>query len=261
MLSDTTDDLVNTIFVESEISSNETITFASFADWYTNVGYTIMPWVELIDMNKWPHQAYNEARKMLYGSDDGSEEEEEQEEEEEEESDTGDTGGGRKKEIFQVQINTEGDMLCVYPHNIDCLLRLQSVTSFHTLSDTDITSIVALVSMHGTGGAVEPLDFVDIVRSFIVNDETNGPEQHFAYSFLNQLYSNFDREKYDVVDGPEIVAGLTILAPGSKSDKLASIFHLYVQPSRLLIRPPVYECNTVGNTFFFFLSLHFGQVR
>ena len=44
---------------------------------------------------------------------------------------------------------------------------------------------------------------------------------------MERLYENFDREHYDVVDASEIVAALTILTPGSKSDKLASIFHLY----------------------------------
>jgi hypothetical protein len=53
--------------------------------------------------------------------------------------------------IFSVPLNSERDMLSVYPHNVHNLLRLQSVTSFHRLSAGDVANIASLVQLHGSG--------------------------------------------------------------------------------------------------------------
>ena len=241
-LSNATETLVQAVFAQSEIGSNGTITFASFADWYTNIGFTLMPWIELIDMKKWPHEAYEEARRALYGYDDQEQEveneydyeNEDQEEEdalisqEENESSASadETSSDETKEesaVFNVQLNTNGDSLRVHPSNIDELIRLQSATSFSRLTSAEVERVV---DAYGTGGAIEPANFVDIVGHF-VDDSSDPFDRKFVNSFMERLYENFDREHYDVVDASEIVAALTILTPGSKSDKLASIFHLY----------------------------------
>lgn len=32
---------------------NAALSFDSFADWYTRLGYTSIPWLELLDLHKW----------------------------------------------------------------------------------------------------------------------------------------------------------------------------------------------------------------
>jgi len=33
--------------------TNDSISFDDFADWYTRVGFSNIPWLELLDLNKW----------------------------------------------------------------------------------------------------------------------------------------------------------------------------------------------------------------
>ena len=225
------EELVATIFSEAEIGSNGTITFASFADWYTNVGFTCMPWIELIDMRKWPHEAYQEATEAMLSEAASVAASAAGASVYPKKFDMVSGGGGGASNdavpvvlpVFNVQLNTDGDSLRVYQRNINDLVRLQSLTRFSDLTHDDI---VRVVDLHGTGGAVEPENFNSIVDMF-VDQSLSRHDQQYVRSFLQRLYSNFDREMYEVVDASEIVAGLTVLAPGTKSDKLASIFHLY----------------------------------
>ena len=42
-----------TDMVFNEIAKNDQVTFDDFADWYTNVGHHVIPWLELLDLDKW----------------------------------------------------------------------------------------------------------------------------------------------------------------------------------------------------------------
>ena len=42
--------------VFASVGPTNYITFQDFADWYTVEGHTVVPWLELLDINKWPHE-------------------------------------------------------------------------------------------------------------------------------------------------------------------------------------------------------------
>mmetsp|Transcript_25130 Transcript_25130/g.55143 ORF Transcript_25130/g.55143 Transcript_25130/m.55143 type:complete len:93 (+) Transcript_25130:112-390(+) len=39
--------------MEGDRGIRDTISFDDFAEWYTRVGHSNIPWVELLDLNKW----------------------------------------------------------------------------------------------------------------------------------------------------------------------------------------------------------------
>merc|ERR1712138_386078 len=51
------------------------ISFEEFADWYTNEGYNIIPWIELLDLRKWPYEtivSVDDDRLGMGSTDDGT---------------------------------------------------------------------------------------------------------------------------------------------------------------------------------------------
>ena len=56
------DELTQQIFrkMKGEKPESETaISFSEFADWYTDGGYRVAPWLELLDMKKWPGPSFD----------------------------------------------------------------------------------------------------------------------------------------------------------------------------------------------------------
>ena len=47
-------ELVEAVFKDGDTDQEDRITFAEFADWYTYGGFEVAPWLELLDLNKWP---------------------------------------------------------------------------------------------------------------------------------------------------------------------------------------------------------------
>jgi Ca2+-binding EF-hand superfamily protein len=178
-----------------------------------------MPWLELMDTKKWPHEAYKRLReeKAMPAQQDfvaphalaahASVV----------------SGGGLP--IFNVAVNSDGDSLAVMAADLHNLNRLLKHT---TLVQHSRDALAKLVMDYGTGGAVEPSDYQHVVTRIMKGDSiTDVRDLEFVEQFLLMLYNNFDREGFRVVDASELIAALCILSPGSKSDKLAFIFGLY----------------------------------
>ena len=60
------------------------ITFQDFADWYTTVGHEMVPWLELLDIKKWPKEEDpSKTPDELFDMDDSEDEDKEYQEDEE----------------------------------------------------------------------------------------------------------------------------------------------------------------------------------
>ena len=49
--------LTETVFAQVEPENGDMISFEEFAEWYTNGGFEVAPWLELLDLSKWPFGA------------------------------------------------------------------------------------------------------------------------------------------------------------------------------------------------------------
>ena len=48
--------VTESIFEQANLTKDDRINFEEFADWYTEGGYEMIPWLELLDLNKWPYE-------------------------------------------------------------------------------------------------------------------------------------------------------------------------------------------------------------
>jgi len=48
------------VFAQSTLEHKKKVSFEEFAAWYTNGGYTFAPWLELLDIRKWPTEFANQ---------------------------------------------------------------------------------------------------------------------------------------------------------------------------------------------------------
>ena len=199
-----------------------------------------MPWLELMDTKKWPHEAYErlreEKKQQIFNAETQSLEATQSISAAPISSDS----NLANSPIFNVKINSDGDLLAVVTKNLEDLKRFFRHTNLLKCSREELTQTVL---DYGTGGAVEPSDYKHIVTRLIDSDSiTNIGELHFVEDFLLKLYHNFDREQYSVVDASEIIAALCILSPGSKSEKLAFIFNLYDEAGQGMLEKYQMHC-------------------
>ena len=45
--------LTEAVFAEMDPAEGDLISFEEFAEWYTNGGFEVAPWLELLDLSKW----------------------------------------------------------------------------------------------------------------------------------------------------------------------------------------------------------------
>merc|ERR1711871_624313 len=55
-IEDACSSVTESIFEQANLTKDDRINFEQFADWYTEGGYEMIPWLELLDLNKWPYE-------------------------------------------------------------------------------------------------------------------------------------------------------------------------------------------------------------
>ena len=50
------------VFSEADLMKDGLISFEEFAEWYTQGGYNTIPWLELLDLKKWPYEEIDDSK-------------------------------------------------------------------------------------------------------------------------------------------------------------------------------------------------------
>ncbi|OQS01061.1 hypothetical protein ACHHYP_01879 [Achlya hypogyna] len=195
--------LTSQVFCETH--ARTTISLATFAEWYSSGGYQSCPWLELLDLNKWPTQAAMEAH-------------------------------ARERPLaYAFDMHEEGSLLQYSEKDIETYLSMLDATQFPSLPVVAIhDTIVANARPHGhtvDGGGlvISRASFYSCIRKLIPRTHINQEGQHLASRLLARLFGVYDRKKTGKVQALELACGLTILGQGSKSQKLAAAFDLLVK--------------------------------
>ncbi|KDO27863.1 hypothetical protein SPRG_07136 [Saprolegnia parasitica CBS 223.65] len=193
--------LTSQVFCETQ--SRSSISLGVFAEWYSAGGYQCCPWLELLDLGKWPTKAAMDAH-------------------------------AREKPLaYAFDMHEEGSLLQYSEKDIDMYLRMLDATQFPSLPVAAIhEAIVANArAHHGTtadGLVISRASFYRCIRKLIPRQAINEEGQHLASRLLARLFGVYDRKKTGKVQALELACGLTILGHGSKSQKLAAAFDLLV---------------------------------
>lgn len=191
------------------ISGGDNVSFESFGTWYNGTGFQLMPWIELINLNKWNYAFINDTNT---GKPD--------EQQNSSESDEGDSDD-----------STEAFTIVLYTHfstsNASYLMvsKRTSQRYCHISKELNLPGDIVTIFFEGAeDGLISDSAFDDI--SSTIFSAINKSEVKRGLS-LNDFFSAFDRAgEGSVVDVVELAIGFTIFLEGSKSSKLALAFDL-----------------------------------
>jgi Ca2+-binding EF-hand superfamily protein len=237
------------IFEEAKLETQETISFEEFADWYTNGGFQLIPWLELLDLKKWPYEAtegqeINESSVEsvdVAPSSTNSDANATAALDEDSTTSTAVEGGetntnssigvtGWISPIFEFILNSTSDKLVFFPKHVEGLRRFIRLTG---LGDMDPTEILMALSVDNQDGRVDSDGYMAAMHNAVDLQELNEADFAFVTDKLERIFDSFsyfdDAEDVSVKD---LVAGLTIFTEGSKSEKLGHIFDLFCEEKK-----------------------------
>ena len=191
--------------------SNE-ITFDDFGNWYNSRGFELAPWLELLDLTKWPVDGRGELQ-------------DESEEDEDEET------ASRAVVAFEVATDDgttqddDGQVLVLRAaFSLQAVGRLRDLVMGSGLGDCDASVLCGHAARAATAaGRLDRRAFASVIAVF-APDEASA-ERHAP--FLHYLYGAFVRDEQLGADAAEVAAGLSLLCAGSKSSKLAVAWELF----------------------------------
>lgn len=217
--------VVSKLFCEAMCKRPDSISLAEFAAWYAAGGYVDCPWLELLDLSKWPAKEAFEASKR------------------------------EKPLIYAFDMLEEGSILHFTESDISTYLFMLRSTKLGKLGVSKVYDALlayatppaeeALTMSKAAGtqsrkgqmysyAAVEEdegaylvltrTNFYECVRSLVSKTGMTEKAQQTSSKLLSRLFNVFDRKRSGRVNALELACGLSILGRGSKSQKLSLAF-------------------------------------
>ncbi|KAI9916624.1 hypothetical protein PsorP6_017064 [Peronosclerospora sorghi] len=217
--------VVSKLFGEVKCKRPDSINLAEFAAWYAAGGYIDCPWLELLDLSKWPAKEAFEASKR------------------------------EKPLIYAFDMLEEGSILHFTENDISTYLFMLRSTKLGELSvgkmyDTllayatpsaeealkmskavgtqshrgQMYSYAAVEEDEGAYLVLTRANFYECVRCLVSKNNMSEKAQQTSSKLLSRLFNVFDRKRCGRVNALELACGLSILGRGSKSQKLSLAF-------------------------------------
>lgn len=218
--------VISKLFCEAAIKRPDTINLAEFAAWYAAGGYMDCPWLELLDLSKWPAKEAFEASKR------------------------------EKPLIYAFDMLEEGNILHFTESDISTYLFMlrstklsdlsvsklyDALLAYATPSAEEARNISRANQSRATGGvqaysyaAVEEdegaylvltrSNYYECIRSLVAKEGMSEKAQQTSSKLLSRVFNVFDRKRCGRVNALELACGMSILGKGSKSQKLSLAF-------------------------------------
>ena len=195
-------------------------TFDDFGSWYNGRGFRLAPWLELLDLSKWP-TAPDRPAGNASGRPPASAEDEAAEE-----------GRGRPapRAVVAFEVATDDGSPAVdddqrvvlrAAFSEAAVARLRDLVTGSGLADCEASVLVGQLARAATpAGRIDARSFSAVLGAFEPFTEDAGERDRRAGA-LHYLYGAFVRDADLGADASELAAGLALLCAGSKSVKLA----------------------------------------
>ncbi|OWZ13643.1 hypothetical protein PHMEG_00012999 [Phytophthora megakarya] len=217
--------VVSKLFCEASCNRPDSISLAEFAAWYAAGGYMDCPWLELLDLSKWPAKEAFEASKrekpLIYAFDML-----------EEGSILHFTESDISTYLFMLRSTKLGELSVSKVY--DALLAYATPSAEEALKMSkavgtqsrrgQMYSYAAVEEDEGAYLVLTRANFYECVRSLVSKDEMSEKAQQTSSKLLSRLFNVFDRKRCGRVNALELACGLSILGRGSKSQKLSLAF-------------------------------------
>ncbi|TMW67626.1 hypothetical protein Poli38472_011246 [Pythium oligandrum] len=216
--------VISKLFCEAKCRHPDAITLSEFASWYANGGYMDCPWLELLDLSKWPAKEAFEASKR------------------------------EKPLIYAFDMLEEGSILHFTESDISTYLFMLRSTKLGDLSVTKIYdtllafatpspeeamkmsraeesrgggqdySYAAVEEDEGAYLELTRNNFYECIRNLVPKNDMSEKAQQTSSKILSRLFNVFDRKRVGRVNALELACGMSILGKGAKSQKLSMAF-------------------------------------
>jgi Ca2+-binding EF-hand superfamily protein len=217
--------VVSKLFCEATCKRPDAISLAEFAAWYAAGGYIDCPWLELLDLSKWPAKEAFEASKrekpLIYAFDML-----------EEGSILHFTESDISTYLFMLRSTKLGELSVSKVY--DALLAYATPSAEEALKMSkavgtqsrrgQMYSYAAVEEDEGAYLVLTRANFYECVRSLVSKDGMSEKAQQTSSKLLSRLFNVFDRKRCGRVNALELACGLSILGRGSKSQKLSLAF-------------------------------------
>merc|ERR1711871_508087 len=247
--------VTESIFEQANLTKDDRINFEEFADWYTEGGYEMIPWLELLDLNKWPYEEIEDLKYDAVENDmqvqDYDEDAEEYDEdidslnnnpssadansipivfedgidEDKNPSDAGASEADTKEPpMFEFVLNSDGDTLTLSPSDVESVRRLVRTTG---LLESLFFDIQSSLKKQAVAGTVDRKGYVAALGDLLSLEALETFDREFAIGMLVKIFNAYDEESTMAVPINNLTAGLTAFVSGSKSQKLGYIFDVF----------------------------------
>ncbi|KAG7384668.1 hypothetical protein PHYPSEUDO_002415 [Phytophthora pseudosyringae] len=217
--------VVSKLFCEATCKRPDSISLAEFAAWYAAGGYMDCPWLELLDLSKWPAKEAFEASKrekpLIYAFDML-----------EEGSILHFTESDISTYLFMLRSTKLGELSVSKVY--DALLAYATPSAEEALKMSkavgtqsrrgQMYSYAAVEEDEGAYLVLTRANFYECVRSLVSKEGMSEKAQQTSSKLLSRLFNVFDRKRCGRVNALELACGLSILGRGSKSQKLSLAF-------------------------------------
>lgn len=202
------------VVAEADTAVDGSVSFPEFGEWYNGGGSTVIPWLELLDVNKWSAWL----QEALDGGDAQEQEQEDAGEEEEEEA------------VFNFPLATQSselddDTQYVRFTQAD-LSTLSKVVRGTNLRGADPELLLVLLDELCNGTSVTSEQFDDVISRLLQGQGSDYAHESMVRGVLQNMFDALDMEAQDSISFSSAAIGLSLLAEGGKTEKLSIAFRL-----------------------------------
>lgn len=219
--------VISKLFCEAKCRYTDSISLAEFAAWYAAGGYMDCPWLELLDLSKWPAKeafaASKREKPLIYAFD---------------MQDEGNilhfTESDISTYLFMIRSTKLGDLsvskiydaLLAYATPSAEEARKLTVAASKSMANGQLYSYGGPTVEEDEGAYMEITrsNFYECIRSLVSKEGMSEKAQQTSSKLLSRIFNVFDRKRCGRVNALELVCGMSILGKGSKSQKLMMAF-------------------------------------
>ena len=204
------------VFLKAEREDKDMVSFDEFGQWYNSGGYQHAPWLELLDHSKWIPRTSNAASASA--------------------SPAPSPAAATPKEseasgtvLLQFPQNpTEADSPTLLLFTVSDCAKLSQVLALTRLNSIDPEYMHTLFNTQTQDGLLTKGGFDHCIRQLVPGSSLNRTQRGYLTVALSTLFFAFGGVgEGDRVQFNEFSTGFSILAAGSKSEKLSLAFRLF----------------------------------
>jgi Ca2+-binding EF-hand superfamily protein len=221
------------------LSRPDHINFTHFAGWYTNLGFALIPWLELLDLQKWrlalAHKPENmplHGQQLGYGTAAAKRAEEtglaRQQQDSEDDYSSGEVQESADTAVddsvvFEFQLG--GEFRLVFTKSD--VRRLHDVMVKTRLGELQAESVYHIFDHVKEGVCLPKAGFDRIIRALIPGKSLSAQDKRSLSVILSSIYSAYDRAGDKRVSLLDFCAGFSVFAQGNKAGKLSVAFEAF----------------------------------